>query len=49
MEVKIVKIDGEFVIVEIKNGEWKVCPKVIFPREIKERSKVALTLKEEQE
>ena len=31
MELKIIKIDGEFVIVELKNGERKVCPTAIFP------------------
>ena len=35
MEFKIIKIDGEFVIVELKNGERKVCPIGIFPKEIK--------------
>lgn len=31
MEIKIIKIDGEFVIVELNNGELKVCPYEIFP------------------
>lgn len=31
MEIKIVKIDGEFVIVELNNGERKICPSAIFP------------------
>jgi len=35
MEIKIIKIDGEFVIVEIKDGVQKVCPKAIFPEKIK--------------
>ena len=30
MEIKIVKIDGEFVIVELNNGERKICPSEIF-------------------
>ena len=35
MEMKIVKIDGEFTIVELENGEKKVCPTKIFPKEIR--------------
>jgi len=31
MEVRIVKIEGEFLIVELPDGEKKVCPTVIFP------------------
>ena len=34
MEIQIVKIDGEFVIVELMNGEQKVCPAEIFPKNI---------------
>ena len=34
MEIRIVKIDGEFVIVELMNGEQKVCPTEIFPENI---------------
>lgn len=35
MEIRIVKIDGEFVIVKLINGEKKVCPIAIFPETIK--------------
>ena len=35
MEIKILKIDNEFTIVELGNGEKKVCPIQIFPEEIK--------------
>ena len=31
MGIKIIKIDGEFVIVELNNGELKVCPCEIYP------------------
>ena len=31
MMVKIIKIDGEFAIVELKNGEKRICPVDIFP------------------
>ena len=34
MEIKIVKIDEEFVIAELFNGERKVCPRGIFPQNI---------------
>ena len=35
MKFKIVKIDGEFVIVETVDGIQKVCPATIFSKEIK--------------
>ena len=35
MELKIIKIDGEFTIVELKNGEKRICPTDIFPTSIK--------------
>lgn len=31
---KIIKIEEEFVIVELNNGEQKVCPRGIFPQKI---------------
>ena len=31
MYIKIIKIDGEFVVVEIEIGEKRVCPVEIFP------------------
>ncbi len=31
MILKIIKIDGEFVIAELENGQAKVCPIDIFP------------------
>lgn len=34
MEFKIVKMDGEFVIVEFNDGKQKVCPVAIFPKGI---------------
>ena len=34
MELKIVKIEGEFVVVELPNGIQKVCPLEIFPGEM---------------
>ena len=45
MELKIIKIDGEFVIVELENGERKVCPVAIFPQRIKEGDMVVLVIK----
>jgi len=35
MELRIAKIDDEFVVVELENGIRKVCPKAIFSGEIK--------------
>ena len=35
MNFTIIKIDGEFVIVELENGEKKICPLEIFPDNIK--------------
>ena len=35
MEIRIIKIDGEFEIVELENGEQKVCPICIFPNNVK--------------
>ena len=35
MTIKIIKIDGEFAIVELENGERKICPIEIFPTGIK--------------
>lgn len=35
MEIKILKIDGEFVVVELKNGEKRICPTDIFPENIR--------------
>lgn len=46
MEIKVIKLDGEFVIVEITNGELKICPIEIFPDEIKKGSIVSICLKE---
>ena len=34
MELKIVKIEGEFVVVKLPNGIQKVCPLEIFPEEM---------------
>lgn len=34
MELEIIKVDGEFVIVELPNGVQKVCPLEIFPEEM---------------
>ena len=31
MEIKVIKIDGEFVVVELNDGRQKVCPVEIFP------------------
>jgi len=44
MEVKIIKIDGEFVIVELNNGGQKVCPAEIFPKEIKLGDRVQIII-----
>lgn len=44
MEIEIKKIDGEFVIVELKNGEQKVCPKAIFPKRIKKGDAVCVKI-----
>lgn len=30
MELKVIKIEGEFVVVELNNGEQKICPSAIF-------------------
>lgn len=35
MVMKIVKIEDEFTVVELKNGEKKVCPTKIFPKDIR--------------
>ena len=35
MDLKIIKIDGEFAIVELKNGEKRICPIDIFPDDLK--------------
>ena len=34
MEIKIIKIEGKFVIVELNSGEQRVCPKAIFPKNV---------------
>ena len=31
MFLKVIKIDGEFVLVELKNGQRRICPTDIFP------------------
>ena len=42
MTIKIIKIDGEFAIVELENGERKICPIEIFPRKIKKDDYVCI-------
>jgi len=34
MEMRVIKIDGEFVIVEFVDGREKVCPIEIFPQNL---------------
>ena len=34
MTIKVIKIDGEFAIVELENREKRVCPVEIFPKKI---------------
>jgi len=34
MTIKIIKVNGEFVIVELSNKKQKVCPLEIFPKGI---------------
>lgn len=46
MTIKIIKIDGDFAIVEIENGEQRVCPVAIFPKNIIEGTVVIISKKE---
>ena len=34
MEIKVIKIAGEFVVVELKDGRRKICPIEIFPENL---------------
>ena len=36
MIIKIIKMDGEFTIVELENGNQKICPKEFFLSDVKE-------------
>lgn len=45
MTIKVIKIDGEFVIVELENGERKVCTAAIFPNGIKVGDSVSINKK----
>ena len=44
MKLRIIKIDGEFVIVELEDGEQKVCPSSIFPKEITTGSTIKILI-----
>ncbi|MBR3791215.1 MAG: hypothetical protein IKK18_00785 [Clostridia bacterium] len=46
MELKVIRIDGEFVIVELANGVQKICPTAIFPAGFKEDDIVVVTVKD---
>ena len=45
MEIKIIKIDGEFVVVELVDGRQKICPIEIFPRELKRGDIIIIAIK----
>jgi len=45
MELKVIKIDGGFIIVELANGMQKICPIAIFPEGVKEEDIVVVTVK----
>lgn len=44
MEFRILKIEGEFVMVELSNDACYVCPKAIFPKEIEVNSVVEIVI-----
>lgn len=35
MKISIERIEGEFVVVKLPNGELKICPIEMFPEELK--------------
>ena len=43
------KIDGEFVVVELEDGNKYVCPREIFPENIKVGDKVKVTIEKIEE
>lgn len=43
------KIDGEFVIVKLDDGNKYVCPREIFPEQIKVGDAVSITIENEEE
>lgn len=46
MEIRIIKIDGEFAVVEVESSERMVCPTFIFPKEVQEDDVVIICIKE---
>lgn len=42
--VTIERIDDEFVVVKISNGELKICPIEIFPAEVKAGDAVSIEI-----
>ena len=45
MEMRVIKIEGEFVVVELVDGKQKVCPIEIFPQNINMGDVVVILIK----
>ena len=45
----IVKIDGEFVLVELDDGKKVICPRELFPENIKVGDAIKVTVENKEE